>query len=49
VAAFEKTRRLGAYERSAALRTISAGIEARREEIGRLIAIESGKSPSGTR
>jgi len=43
VAAFEKTRRLGAYERSAALRTISAGIEARREEIGRLIAIESGK------
>ncbi len=43
VAAFEKTRRLAAYERSAALRKISAGIQARREEIGRLIACESGK------
>ena len=43
VAAFEKTRRLPAFERSAALRKISAGIAARREEIGRLIALESGK------
>ena len=43
VAAFEKTRRLPAFERSAALRQISAGIAARREEIGRLIALESGK------
>ena len=43
VAAFEKTRRLPAFERSAALRHISAGIAARREEIGRLIAVESGK------
>jgi glyceraldehyde-3-phosphate dehydrogenase (NADP+) len=32
-----------AFERSAALRKISAGIAARREEIGRLIALESGK------
>jgi acyl-CoA reductase-like NAD-dependent aldehyde dehydrogenase len=43
VGAFEKTRRLPAFERSAALRHISAGIAARREEIGRLIAMESGK------
>ncbi len=43
VAAFEHTRRLPAFERSAALRHISAGIAARREEIGRLIATESGK------
>jgi glyceraldehyde-3-phosphate dehydrogenase (NADP+) len=43
VAAFEKTRRVPAYERSAALHKISDGIAARREEIGRLIATESGK------
>jgi acyl-CoA reductase-like NAD-dependent aldehyde dehydrogenase len=43
VAAFEQTRRLPAYERSAALRKISAGIADQREEIGRLIATESGK------
>ena len=43
VAAFEQTRRLPAFERSAALRKISSGIAARREEIGRLIATESGK------
>jgi acyl-CoA reductase-like NAD-dependent aldehyde dehydrogenase len=43
VGAFEKTRRLPAFERSAALRHISTGIAARREEIGRLIAMESGK------
>ena len=43
VAAFEQTRRLPAYERSAALHKISSGIAARREEIGRLIATESGK------
>ena len=44
VAAFEKTRRLPAFERSAALRKIGSGIEARREEIARLIATESGKT-----
>src|SRR5664280_2649050 len=43
VAAFEVTRRLPAYERGAILRTISAGIRARREELGRLIAMEAGK------
>ncbi|MGA3057109.1 MAG: aldehyde dehydrogenase family protein [Candidatus Limnocylindrales bacterium] len=43
VAAFERTRKMPAYERSAALRRISGGIETRREEIGRLIATESGK------
>ena len=35
VAAFELTRVLPAYERGRALREISAGIKARREEIGR--------------
>jgi len=43
VGAFEQTRRLPAFERSGALRMISAGIATRREEIGRLIATESGK------
>ena len=43
VAAFEQTRRLPAYERGAILRSISAGIKARREELGRLIALEAGK------
>ena len=43
VAAFEVTRRLPAYERGAILRNISAGIRARREELGRLIALEAGK------
>ena len=43
VEAFEVTRRLPAYERGAILRNISAGIRARREELGRLIALEAGK------
>ncbi len=43
VAAFQATRTLPAFERSAALRKISAGIGERREEIGRSIATESGK------
>jgi acyl-CoA reductase-like NAD-dependent aldehyde dehydrogenase len=43
VAAFEVTRKLPSYERGRILREISAGIRARREEIGRLIALESGK------
>ncbi len=43
VAAFEVTRRLPAYERAATLRNISSGIRARREELGRLIALEAGK------
>src|SRR5664280_2660670 len=43
VAAFEVTRTMPAYERGAILRNISAGIRARREELGRLIAMEAGK------
>jgi acyl-CoA reductase-like NAD-dependent aldehyde dehydrogenase len=43
VAAFEVTRRMPAYERGAILRSISAGIRERREELGRLIALEAGK------
>ncbi len=43
VAAFEVTRKLPAYERGRILREISAGIRARREELGRLIALEAGK------
>ena len=43
VSAFEQTRVLPAYERGRALREISAGIKARREELGRLISLEAGK------
>jgi glyceraldehyde-3-phosphate dehydrogenase (NADP+) len=43
VDAFEVTRKLPAYERGRILRDISAGIKARREELGRLIALEAGK------
>ena len=43
VSAFEITRHLPAYERGRILREISAGIRDRREELGRLIALEAGK------
>ncbi len=43
VRAFEVTRTLPAYERGRILREISAGIKGRREELGRLIALEAGK------
>ncbi|HJW21932.1 MAG TPA: aldehyde dehydrogenase family protein [Candidatus Limnocylindrales bacterium] len=43
VGAFEETRVLPAYERARALREISAGIKARREELGRIMAVEAGK------
>jgi acyl-CoA reductase-like NAD-dependent aldehyde dehydrogenase len=43
VAAFATTRTLPAYERGAILRNISAGIKARREELGRLLSLEAGK------
>jgi acyl-CoA reductase-like NAD-dependent aldehyde dehydrogenase len=43
VKAFDVTKTLPAYERGAILRNISAGIKARREELGRLIALEAGK------
>jgi len=42
-AAFEVTRKLPAFERSAILRRISEGIRLRREEVARLIAMEAGK------
>jgi acyl-CoA reductase-like NAD-dependent aldehyde dehydrogenase len=43
VAAFEQIRVLPAYERGRALREISNGIKARREEIGRILSMEAGK------
>ena len=43
VDAFEVTRELPAYERGRILREISAGLKARREELGALIAAEAGK------
>jgi acyl-CoA reductase-like NAD-dependent aldehyde dehydrogenase len=43
VRAFETTRRLPAYERGNMLRAISAGIRERREELARVITLESGK------
>ncbi len=43
VAAFEVTRSLPAYERGRALREISAGLTARRLELGALIRSEIGK------
>ncbi len=43
VAAFEHTRVLPAYERGLALREISSGIKARREELGRIVSLEAGK------
>src|ERR1043165_1174707 len=43
VAAFEQTKVLPAYERGRALREISNGIKARREELGRIISLEAGK------
>jgi acyl-CoA reductase-like NAD-dependent aldehyde dehydrogenase len=43
VKAFEVTRTLPAYERGRILREISAGIKARREEIGSLLSTEAGK------
>jgi acyl-CoA reductase-like NAD-dependent aldehyde dehydrogenase len=43
VDAFAVTRTLPAYERGRILREISAGIKTRREELGKLIALEAGK------
>src|SRR5207247_7160956 len=43
VAAFEHTRVLPAYERGRALREISSGIKARREESGRTLSPAAGK------
>jgi glyceraldehyde-3-phosphate dehydrogenase (NADP+) len=43
VAAFRETRALPVFERSRALREISAGIKERREELGRILSQEAGK------
>jgi glyceraldehyde-3-phosphate dehydrogenase (NADP+) len=43
VRTFEVTRRLPAYERGRILREIASGVLARRDELGRLIALEAGK------
>jgi glyceraldehyde-3-phosphate dehydrogenase (NADP+) len=43
IRAFEITRHMAAYERGTILRNISAGIRDRREEIGRIMCLESGK------
>src|SRR5205814_6047077 len=43
VGAFQTTRHLPAYERGRILRDVSAGIKARREELGRLMSLEAGK------
>jgi glyceraldehyde-3-phosphate dehydrogenase (NADP+) len=43
VRAFEVTRKMPAYERGAALRGISDGIRERREELARIMTLESGK------
>jgi glyceraldehyde-3-phosphate dehydrogenase (NADP+) len=43
VAAFRETRVLPVYERSRALREISAGIKERREELARILSQEAGK------
>ncbi len=43
VAAFEQTRKLSSMERSRALHHIENGIRTRREELGRIMARESGK------
>ena len=43
VAAFEHTKVLPAYERGRALREISNGIKARREEIAKILTLEAGK------
>ena len=43
IRAFEVTRRMPAYERAAILRSISSGIRDRREELARVMTLESGK------
>jgi glyceraldehyde-3-phosphate dehydrogenase (NADP+) len=43
VAAFEQTKVLPAYERGRALREISNGIKARREELAHVMSLEAGK------
>jgi acyl-CoA reductase-like NAD-dependent aldehyde dehydrogenase len=43
VRAFEVTRKLGGYERQRILRAVASGIEKRRDELARIMALEAGK------
>jgi acyl-CoA reductase-like NAD-dependent aldehyde dehydrogenase len=43
VRAFEVTRKLGGYERQRILRSIASGMEKRRDELARIMALEAGK------
>jgi acyl-CoA reductase-like NAD-dependent aldehyde dehydrogenase len=43
VRAFEVTRKLGGYERQRILRSVASGVEKRRDELARLLALEAGK------
>ncbi len=49
VRAFEKTRRMAAYERQQILRLIARQVTARREELARLVALEAGKPMKAAR
>ncbi len=43
VRAFEITRKLGGYQRQQILNSVASGIEKRREELARIMALEAGK------
>src|SRR5882724_8512385 len=43
VRAFEVTRKLGGYERQRILRSVASGVEKRRDELARILALEAGK------
>jgi acyl-CoA reductase-like NAD-dependent aldehyde dehydrogenase len=49
VRAFETTRQMGGYERQRILRAISTGIEANREALARIMALEAGKPLKASR
>ena len=49
VRAFEVTRKLGGYERQRILRAIASGIEKRRDELARIMALEAGKPLKASR
>jgi acyl-CoA reductase-like NAD-dependent aldehyde dehydrogenase len=49
VRAFEKTRKMGGFERRRILQEISAGIQKNREELARIMALEAGKPLKASR
>jgi acyl-CoA reductase-like NAD-dependent aldehyde dehydrogenase len=49
VRAFEVTGKLGGYERQRILRSIASGIEKRRDELARIMALEAGKPLKASR